>query len=276
MSGLSQKEDTQVDLGTPYFEVALTLSNRVTRFATAEELGTYTGFRSYFGFSEAIKEYCKEFGSNRGMRGTVVYSDCIFIDYDDCPDAAEEMWHILVGEKLGFEVWDSGGRSIHFHIPHKPMWSEHLPYSHRKWVESRSPKADMSLYQAGRIFRLPGTVHTTHLRKKVLLEMVEGKMPEIELFVQPLKSVAFGSFVADGDGIAEITGLLTRLANFPPQEGERNRKLYAAVCSCLSCGFSGEFALELISKVNSDLMESSIEDEELQQIVGSAAQSFGG
>lgn len=280
MQSLSQDQDPRKveasnDLGTPYFEVARTLMNRVTRFATADELPRFTGFRSYYGFSEAVKLYCQEVGTTRGMRGTVVYSDTIFLDFDDAPQAAEAFWHALIAEGVGFEVWDSGGRSIHFHIPHAPMWSDLLPYSHACWVRARTQGADMSLYQAGRIFRLPGTVHQKTMRQKVLLEKVEGKLAEVTL-VKPDTTVRFGQLVADGDGIAEIISVLENLVRRPPEAGERNRRFYSVACSCFSCGFSGDFALELMNKVNEDLMEDPIEDEEIEMILGSAAAGFGG
>jgi hypothetical protein len=269
-----RKVEASTDLGVPYFEVARTLMNRVTRFVTADELPRYTGFRSYFGFSEAVKEYCQDVGTTRGMRGTVVYSDTIFLDFDDAPEAAESFWHTLVLEGLGFEVWDSGGRSIHFHIPTAPMWSEHLPYSHSQWVKARTPGADMCLYQAGRIFRLPNTTHQKTMKRKVLLETVQGKLAEVELVKQDT-SVKFGQLVADGDGIAEIISVLEKLVRNPPQCGERNHRFYSVACSCFSCGFSGDFALELMSKVNEDLMEDPIEDSELEMVLSSAAAGFG-
>jgi hypothetical protein len=112
------------------------------------------------------------------------------------------------------------------------------------------------------------------MKRKVLLETVQGKLAEVELVKQDT-SVKFGQLVADGDGIAEIISVLEKLVRNPPQTGERNHRFYSVACSCFSCGFSGDFALELMSKVNEDLMEDPVEDEELEMILSSAAAGFG-
>ena len=261
--------------GKPRYEYCKTLTNRVGCLKTREELEGLHGFRSVYGFSEASCAYFQELRAVKNSRGMVVYCDELLVDIDDDIPSAEALFVRLSDLGLGFETWESGGRSIHFHIPHAPVWSADLPYSHRELIRSWGAKVDESIYQAGRIFRLPGTVHAKTGNRKVLLKAVEGKLLEVPILPTPQRNLSFGG-VADGEGLGEFSIILERVARNPPQEGERNRKLYALACSVFSCGFSADFVEELLEKVNEELMEDSIDENEMSLLLHSATSAFGG
>ena len=264
------------------YEVAHTKMNRVCRFLPKTELPQHTGYRSVYGFDDLAISYFEEVGSTRGCKNivTAVYADEMLLDFDegvggyDAKAEAEKLWHWLVGHEYSFQVWDSGGRSIHFHIPHEPVWSKHLPYSHKCFMDRLGVKSDESIFQTGRLFRLPGTLHEKTLRKKTLLESAEGKLLVVPIIEEPPRQRLQACF--DGEGVLHLATRLSMVANRPFQNGERNRKFFCLAMDVLSGGFSSDFCRELCEKVNDELLEEPLDEQELNMVIDSAIQSAGG
>lgn len=233
------------------------------------------GYRSVYGFSEVSCAYFRDINAVKNSRGMVVYCDELLVDIDDDETAAAELYRTLCELEVSFSTWNSGGRSIHFHIPHEPVWSSDLPYSHKMFLRSLGARVDESIYQSGRIFRLPGTVHEKTGNKKVKLDEKDGKLLIVPIIPTPQSSMMHLG-VADGDGLGEFAILLNRLVTNPPGNGERNRKLYSSACSLYSCGFSSDFVNEFLEKVNDELMDEPLEEAELKLLLTSSAGAFGG
>lgn len=271
-----------MDNKTPFVEICKSKTNRVCRFVPVSEACTYKGYRSIYGFDELAVSYFKDVGTTRGSKNIVtsVYADTLFTDFDDGTEAydakteAEKLWRWLNERGISYNVWDSGGRSIHIEIPHEPIWDKDLPYSHKMFLRSIEVKSDESLFQIGRIFRLPGTIHEKTLRKKTLLESKEGKLLEFPLLKEPPKPKVDACF--DGEGVIELAVRLQKVVADPFQDGERNKRFFVLAASVISGGFSADFCRELCEKVNDEMLSEPLDDTELELVINSAIQSMGG
>ena len=252
---------------TPRFEYAQTILNRVGRLLTEQELTGLKGFRSIYGFDEASCAYFESISRVKGSRGFTVYADKLFIDFDDMPDQAEKLYHILRQMEVGFEVWHSGNRSIHIEIPHNPLWSKHMPYTHKMFLKNLGVNCDWSIYSTARIFRLPGTVHQKTLKKKEILEVVTGRLMTLEPLEEPDNLRSYDT--TEDDGIMELFATLTRFINRPPIKGERHMEFFKVVATCRSGGFSQEFTNELLLKLANELTEEDLDESTSEQLINS-------
>lgn len=146
----------------------------------------YRGFRSVYCFDSVVAGIIRERGSTEGLRDSPVYSDTLFLDFDDT-DPTDTML-LLYDEGISHRVYQSGNRSIHIHVDIEPMAGLHVPWSQRLWVAANCPGADHSFYHAAGMYRLPGTMHEKTRRRKVLLHTIHGSQLEIPL-VEPRSMV---------------------------------------------------------------------------------------
>jgi len=131
------------------------------------------GFRSVYSFCETDALVIKNRGSSKGFAEFAPSAVCLFIDIDihseqEDIDARAQI-DALKASGLRFELWDSGNRSYHLHIPHPLKRGYALPHTHKEVVKSLGITCDNSLYRNNSLFRLPGTTHAKTGKKKVLL-----------------------------------------------------------------------------------------------------------
>jgi hypothetical protein len=70
-----------------------------------------------------------------------------------------------------WDMFDSGGRSIHLHIQLHPMFGPDVPRMQKAWMKKNYPRADLSIYRTAGIYRLTGTYHEKNAgHSKTLLE----------------------------------------------------------------------------------------------------------
>lgn len=256
----------------PKYEWAKTKLNRVCNLLTKEELADKTGYRSVYGFDDVACSYFLEIGRVKDSRGFNVFADEILIDFDDALEDAEKFYHILLEMGISFDVYDSGGRSIHYHIPHQEIWSPNLPRSHKTWVQQFNLKADLSIYQHGRIFRLPGTIHEKTYRKKALLESIKtDKILNLDLVESP---IIVNTTINDNEGIFALNSLLDRVCNKPPENGNRNNTFFILACTLADGGFSKMFCYELLVKINNELLEEPLPSSELEVLINNVYKTF--
>lgn len=145
------------------------------------------GFRSAYQVNEEGKRWIEERKTVGGLADSdiPVWSPQLVVDFDDSPDEAEFFRQLLVHDGISFEMYDSGNRSIHFHVDREAEPSADLPYSDRQYIKTVMPKADQSLYSAMHPFRLVGTVHEKTGRAKTLLEKNEGRPLTIPIVKRP-------------------------------------------------------------------------------------------
>lgn len=163
----------------------------------ASKLTLTTGFRSVYGFTEETAEHIKQTRSTAGLKGTPVYAEEILIDFDDQYDEANKFRESLIKDNISFTAYDSGNRSVHFHVPHAPICEEWVPLAHKQWVLSRTKLADTSFYHAVGMFRLPLTVHEKTGKLKLVVDSHEGALLTL---TKPAKPERITSLKADSSG----------------------------------------------------------------------------
>lgn len=199
----------------------------------------YVGFTGLYGLGTEAAARVQESRSTAGLSGLPVFSDTLYVDFDDCPEAAERMIKELEGYQ--FEVYDSGNRSIHLHISLVPMYGGDVPSAQKVWMEKHYPEADLSIYRTSGMYRLPGTYHSKNRGcKKELISRHEGKPLKIERYSMPI--------VIPKDCDEDAEEILDRLLSSPTREGERNTKLYK-ICISLRNSGTGYFEAERLVKL---------------------------
>ena len=154
------------------------------RLVPLDEVSKHLGFRSVFCFDADTASLINELGSTSNLRGRPVYCDVLLLDFDQGDPVEFREW--LRSSGLAFETYDSGGRSIHFHIPVEPVFGPWVPAAAKKWVQQHSKGADISFYHPAGMYRLPGTFHAKHAgRSKHLIE--EGGTNKLVLTEPPAR-----------------------------------------------------------------------------------------
>lgn len=159
---------------TYFVEIRSTVQRRGRpRFVPLTEVGRYRGFRSVFAYSSELVERIEAIGAMRNLRGESVYADTLFMDFDGHDPAAFRLW--LQSSGLGWEEYDSGNRSVHFHIPIEPVHAPWLPAAMKAWTRQHAPTADTSFLHPAGQYRLPGTYHAKQPgRRKQLVQIGLG------------------------------------------------------------------------------------------------------
>jgi len=253
---------------TVYFEYCRTIADRIANMKPAEFFDTLKdgGFRSVYGFSEETAHHIVMTSESRGFKRFEVYADTLFMDFDNQKEAAEKTIKTL--RKLGvkFDVYTSGGRSVHLHIPHKPMWSKHLPHTHNVVASKISDKFDPTLYRHNSIFRLDCSVHSKSGNVKKLIRSFDGRLLTFSI----VEKEEFDSSVIS-DGNIPFDYLLNRmLTNMTiVSEGNRHNTLFSLGLDLIDYGFSDETCLELLQAINSNFQDPKPESEVVRAFKGS-------
>lgn len=143
------------------------------RLVSLEEAGVHRGFRSTFAYDEDTATIIREVGGTSNLRGRPVYCDVLYMDFDDHDPVAFLEW--LRGSGLAYEVYDSGNRSVHVHIPVVPVFGSWVPAAVKRWTKIHAPTADTSFLHPAGVYRLPGTFHPKNPGKcKQLVESLPG------------------------------------------------------------------------------------------------------
>jgi hypothetical protein len=193
-------------------------------------------------FDTKTVEKLKEVGNTRELRFLPVYSDTLFVDFDNNPEAAKKFADLLRSRELGFEVWHSGGRSVHFHVPLEPQEGFAVPASQKAWLRVNAPGADLSFYHAGGIYRLPGTFHAKYPgQQKALLASVPGELLRLETVQTPLPT---RTTETDDDNSA--ARIYLALLNQPANEGNRTPHAFKLLRAAKKAGQTYEdFLMDL-------------------------------
>ena len=213
------------------------------RLVPLAEVHQHTGFRSVYAFDEATTNKIRQERHTSNMRGTAVFADTLFVDFDNC-DGSGLIAH-LTAEGIAFERWSSGGRSIHLHIPIVPVFGSWVPFAMKSWMRERAPEADLSFYHPSGVYRLPGTYHFKHPgRRKELIDVFEGRtlvLPEVDpeqFSVMELEEMG---------GTEDLFCLLTQHTG----EGHRRPRAWKIATLAAESGVDFEEALVLMAWWNS-------------------------
>lgn len=233
---------------------------------TVDDIYNRTGFISVYGFDEETKDEIVENKGTFGLRGRKLYSDCLFLDIDDNDALASEITRSLVGSKVKFDKYHTGGRGWHFHIYIEPMVGADVAYRQKRWVGHHFPGSDLSLYKTSGIIRLPGTYHSNNPgRRKELREQHDGDLLTLTLEDLPV-SVGDWCVEENLDTEAILDTLLMKAAS----AGGRNNAIYQRAMLMSKLDIEEDKALRILSKYNSMLVSPPVGDNELVNTINSA------
>ena len=234
------------------------------RLVPYAERYNHTGFTSMYGYTQAAAEYIRQSSGTRGMKEFPIYSDTLFVDFDNEEEAADDFRGLVESLGHSFEMYHSGGRSIHFHIPIEPMFGQGVPDSQKYWMEQAAPAADMSIYRHAGLYRLPGTYHAKYPgQKKHLLYSSDGSILRIENRPQ-------GQVVFEEEGPkdeAYFHDILGKLLHMRASEGDRHKHAYKITMACRTSGKDEHYTRRLLGMWNRERCLPPKPDWELEKLI---------
>ena len=224
--------------------------NMIARIANSPNIDT--GYASVYYFDENAANAIILSRSSSGLGRFDVYTDELVIDLDSGDEQLALTERVLKERGLSYTVWASGGKGYHIYIRlSATMMGNNVPYSQKKYVESLGIKADLSLYQHGRILSLPGRVHPkTGVRKHRVKRVRGSNVLTIPLLTPPEPVFRFDANGGLGDLEAGLWSLISMLGQ-EPDVGNRHTALWSAALHFADAGVSYATTLELITEVNS-------------------------
>lgn len=226
------------------------------------------GYATVYAFRKEDALKVKESGSSAGLDKFEVFADCLTLDLDSGDEQLADTEAKLQEKGLKYEVWSSGGKGYHVVIPHEPIWSHDLPYSHRQVVRSLGIESDFTLYQHGRLISLPGRVHPKTGRKKALIKVIAGELIDIPIVKRPKPTFNF----EPNGGLNYLQSGLTKALDMTlsePSPGNRHTRLWAASEDLANAGLEFETVLNIMQEVNAS-WQNSKEREEVELAVSQA------
>ena len=143
-------------------------------------------YRSLYGFPPETTNFINQNKNTKNLKDFPVFSDTLIIDCDTDLQKNKTRYQLI---KLGisFEIWTTGNRGYHFHIPIVPMLGEHVVRSQVAWLKKNNlwESIDNSIYRAGSIIRVAGAIHEKTNKPKRKLKTIYGKLPEIKFVKKP-------------------------------------------------------------------------------------------
>lgn len=223
------------------------------------------GFRSVYMYGEKAYNRIIEQQAVRGLNAFPVYSDTLFVDFDDGDSSIKRFQSILDSAGVGYELYFSGKKGHHFHVQIEPMWGSSVPWSQKMWVASLGiDTADTSIYRHTGLIRLPGTIHQDTGKKKELLLRKDGRRLEIPVIDMSEEEV----YGASGDQLDLVKGCTSihRAVVHGVIAGHRHNTLLAIAKHFMEAGLSESACYEICSVVNGHFDEPKSE-EEIRQCV---------
>ena len=227
-----------------------------------EEAHLHTGFRSVYAYPYESAEWIHDNNAVSGFKNTnlPVYSDCLFVDIDDDPESAELLTEELEQWGIGYQAYDSGGRSIHLHIDIVPMEGIYVPESQLAWLKALATAAgadfDTSIYHPVGLYRLTGTTHQRTGLKKELVHTHEGAKAEIEM----LTSIQRTSKASDLYGARTS---LARMIMKRAAEGGRRFHVWKIASHCIDLGYDFDYTMEHVRYWNDNWCQPALNEQEL-------------
>jgi len=211
------------------------------RFVPLDSIEFCRGFRGVYAHPAHIAAMATEQRHMRGLVGSDLYSDTLFLDFDNNPDAAARFASHLTEMGVGYQQFDSGNRSVHFHVPIVTMIGPAINLAQRDWVKRHAPGADVTFYHPAGLYRITGTFHVKNPGHcKHLTDQMAGAKLEIPAWTGAMPKPV-SSIEAD---MEDREGLLAALLKKEVGEGERTPHLYKIVRTARSLGFTYSEVIE--------------------------------
>lgn len=213
------------------------------KFVSVDEILNHTGYRSVFAWNSEDAALASSAGTVKVLKDKPAFADTIFVDFDNNEKGALAFKGELDNQDIIYEMYTSGGRSIHFHIFMLPVYDVLVPNSVRKFMENfKQHGYDPSVYNYCSLFRLSGTIHEKTGKPKALIERGGFYLLELNL-VAPDK---IAIIPADHDALAVAMALYSNYIGGGVAEGGRYTVQWKVAKALQEAGLSFDTALELI------------------------------
>lgn len=147
-------------------------------------------------------------------REAVWHSKDLIIDIDD-PDHIPDVRNKLKSKKLGYEMYTTGGKGAHFHVPRTNLPSNHLPYSDLTWLQTNEISTDPMIYTLFHTIRNKGAIHEKTSKPKILVETYQSDTEfSVPLIETPQKFINTNMEYSSSDSIFSDTALLYALNGY--------------------------------------------------------------
>lgn len=231
-----------------FLEWCLEVTHRNGTFLPAEVVNSRIGFRSVYGFLDKPK-------SSKGLIDLPVISDTLFLDFDTGFQDANVMAHKLRTDNISFFAYTSGSKGVHIEIPIVSMTGVLVPYSQECFVKREFMNADLSLYRASSLIRLPGTKHAKTGNIKSPIDVFIGNKLSIPLLSAPPKPKFQNLKLSESGELINAIGRLDKLLNTQPTSGNRSITLWSLASTFARAGISFDTCLELCYELNNSWKE---------------------
>lgn len=208
------------------------------RLVPLADVDRYTGFRSIVAYDDATADRIREQSSTADLRGTAVYADTLFVDFDGHDPLAFRKW--LQGSGLAWQEYDSGNRSVHLHIPLTPICGAWVTDAMKVWTRQHAPTADISFLHPAGMYRLPGTYHPKQpgRRKELVAEAAGAPLalpePTERQYTMPKIAASsrdeFFAMLTQQQGEGHRRPFLWRLATTGAEAGMEFDEVYEHAC----------------------------------------------
>lgn len=216
-------------------------------FVPLDALDMYTGYRSVFAWSKEDATEAKTAGTVKVLKDRPAFADTIFVDFDNNEKGALAFKKDLDDEDVLYEMYRSGGRSIHFHISTVPEYNVLVPNSVRKFMEGfKQHGYDPSVYNYCSLFRLPRTIHETTGKPKELID--RGGF--YHLYINLVAPDRIAVIPTDHDALAVAVALYSNYIGRGVAEGGRYTVQWKVAKAFQEAGLSFDTALELVSAMD--------------------------
>jgi len=213
------------------------------KFIPVEDITNHTGYRSVFAWSSEDASAAQTAGTVKVLKDRPAFADTIFVDFDNNDKGALAFRDELEVQDVLYEMYTSGGRSIHFHISVTPVYDVRVPNSVRKFMQNfKQYGYDESVYNYCSLFRLAGTVHEKTGKPKELIG--RGGFYYIDLKLVEPERIAI--IPADHDALAVAIALYSNYVGGGVAEGGRYTVQWKVAKAFQEAGLSFDTALELV------------------------------
>jgi hypothetical protein len=236
-------------------------------FIPVEDVVNHTGYRSVFAWSREDADAARAAGTVKVLKDRPAFADTIFVDFDNNEKGALAFKDELETQDVLYEMYTSGGRSIHFHISTMPVYDALVPNSVRKFMQNfKQYGYDESVYNYCSLFRLTGTLHEKTGKPKELIETGGFYYIDLQL-VEPDRIVIVPT---DHDALSVAIAIYSNYIGGGVAEGGRYTVQWKVAKAFQEAGLSFDTALELVLAMDESWKNLSKGPEETKRAVKDA------
>ena len=234
----------------------------------ASEVHNHTGFVSQYGYDDTVANKIRQQRGTFDLDGLPLYSDVLYIDFDDNDAAAMTAKELL--KQYSYKMYDTGGRGFHYHVDIQPMYTPDTPQRQKQWLKDNIPGCDYNIMKSSAVIRLPGTWHAKHPgRCKQLVATNKGSKLVIPELASPPRLKFTPQLALDVEKQEEILDFLLFKTIRVGTVG-RNNHAYKIACACRGIGKDYYDTLTLIEAWSRNNSQPPLKSAEIEATVKSA------